>query len=235
MGITTGYFDSYFSSFSWSNAENLYDTNESSSAVAGQSGENNGNYGKTTNISEVPGATITQVRVAMKTTAIFSTDLEQVKIYTQGLGELLAHITNTHTSPAYGDWAILTVPSGGWSWDKVANLESNAFIDVKTWSEFYAIKIEVTYTGGVETKTSVGSANARINVITESDGTFNSRISVTTESVGSFNARIFVIEINETSVDVKLTTSSNQDIELETSTNQNPTLTTSTNKEIILN
>ena len=241
MTITTGYFIDASPSdpnavWTWDDRAFDGDENPSDYAYTFDNGSIslNYNYGKTTNISEVSGETITEVKVRLFKDN--TTGAANGAIYTQSLGELLG----TAICPdgiSWGDWIILPTPSGGWTWDKLANLEIKLY---KTGGESFTVvnvvKIEVTSEEvSIETKTSVGSANARIAVTTESDGTFNSRINVITESVGSFNARIFVIETNETSVDVTLTTSSNQEIELETATNQNPTLITSTNKEIILN
>lgn len=238
MGVTTGYFidaspvDVGF----WVNDINGYDGNENTYCYTFFTGSNNYNHGKTTNISEVFGATITQVRVAIKGKVDYVPGLWKGDIYTENLEELLGTAENEKTVNSYGDYVILATPTGGWTWTKIQKLECKAWMVVLGGArELNAIQVEVTYTGGVETKTSIGSANARINVITESDGTFNSRINIITESDGSLNARIFIIETNTTSVDITLTTSSNQNIELETVTNQNPTLTTSINQEIIVN
>ena len=238
MGVTTGYFidaspvDVGF----WVNDINGYDGNENTYCYTFFTGSNNYNHGKTTNISEVFGATITQVRVAIKAKVDYAPGLWKGDIYTENLEELLGTAENEKTVNSYGDYVILATPTGGWTWAKIQKLECKAWmVQLGGARELNAIQVEVTYTGGVETKTSIGSANARINVITESDGTFNSRINIITESDGSLNARIFIIETNTTSVDITLTTSSNQNIELETVTNQNPTLTTSINQEIIVN
>lgn len=238
MGITTGYFvdASPIDIGFWINDINGYDGNENTSCDSILTGSSNYNHGKTTNISEVSGATITQVRVAIKGRRDYSPGLWKGSIYTENLGELLGTAENEETVNSYGDYVILAIPTGGWTWTKIQKLECKAWLEAAGGSSaLNAILVEVTYTGGIETKTSVGSANARINVIIESEGSLNSRINIITESIGSLNARIFIAEINQTSVDVILTTSSNQDIELETSTNQNPILTNSTNKEIILN
>ena len=191
----------------------------------------NYNYGKTTNISEVSGETITEVKVRLFKDN--TTGTVNGAIYTQSLGELLG----TAISPdgaSWGDWLILSTPISGWTWDKVANLEAKLY---KTGGESFivvnVVKIEVTSELD-PTKTSIGSANARIAVTTESDGTFNSRINVVTESIGSFNARIYIATINETSIDVTLKTSTNKNIQLKAFTNKIIKLKSSTNKNIIL-
>ena len=237
MGVTTGYFidASPVDVGVWIDDINGYDGNENTYCYTFLTGSNNYNHGKTTNISEVFGATITQVRVAIKAKVDYAPGLWKGDIYTENLEELLGTAENEKTVNSYGDYVILATPTGGWTWAKIQKLECKAWmVQLGGARELNAIQVEVTYTGGVETKTSIGSANARINIITESDGTFNSRINVITESVGSFNARIFLEGTNETNVDVTIKASTNKDIQLKSSTNQVIKLKASTNKTITI-
>lgn len=240
MTITTGYFvdTSPTTNGFWLNTDKIFNTNETDFGENDSSGSTSSNFchGKTTNISEIIGENITQVRVRLKAGSML-TNISASEIFTHDLNENLGTVTATfhYTSPAYGSWIILSEPSGGWTWDKSNNLEAKNYTLDIFGSKFCSLEIEVTSeAGGPVTKISTNDGNARLMLQTTDINDGNARLMLQSISTGFGNARLYVAGANETTVDITLTVSTNQDIELETTTNQEIILTTSTNQEIIL-
>jgi hypothetical protein len=77
------------------------------------------------------GGTIANVYVRMhhKWGSSSGTNAGELKIYTDALGELLATIaqSTTGTTAVWSSWAVLTVPTGGWTWAKIQALEFKAY------------------------------------------------------------------------------------------------------------
>lgn len=49
-------------------------------------------------------------------------------IYTDDLGELLGTATNAEVVSGWGSFTVLSVPTGGWTWEKICALEVKLFM-----------------------------------------------------------------------------------------------------------
>lgn len=104
-------------------------------------------HGKTTNISEVSGETITQVRIRFRDSSNNATS--NGSVYTSGLGELIGTLSHVGTSSGqdwkFSSWETLSSPSGGWTWNDIANLEMKVYAtDIGSYVWLSYIEIEVT-------------------------------------------------------------------------------------------
>jgi len=93
------------------------------------------------------GNTITQVRARIY--AYNAGTTTSAAIYTDGLGELLGTPTNNNSTGG-GSWdsyATLSTPAGGWTWQKVNDLEVKVYTS-GNFSNVYKVEIEVVALGG---------------------------------------------------------------------------------------
>lgn len=135
MSLNTYYFDGNDAitdpNSKWIDDAKAFDHDPSTYAYPSDTGESNYLLGEGTN-APTSGPPITSVRVRAygNSTDGFSsnTTRNEYRIYTDGLGELLGSMTIAPSSPlAWSDWTTLSVPTGGWTWEKVSLLEC------KTW------------------------------------------------------------------------------------------------------
>ncbi|MEB3215388.1 MAG: hypothetical protein VKN72_03875, partial [Nostocales cyanobacterium 94392] len=109
----------------WANDSNATNGNTANGANTSTNGSTSSNYlmaeGTT---SPTSGGTINRVVGAIYSTG--NTNPGQVNIYTNGLGELLGSVLNNRTTDGYS-YVELSTPSGGWTWQKLNDLEFKAF------------------------------------------------------------------------------------------------------------
>ena len=212
MTIITGLFvDLNATLGSWANGATIYDGVFDSMSFS-NSATSSSNYavGRGTNIESIVGERPTIVRVrhfgGITTGSIIN------EIFTQGLSESLGNsiITNDPFPYNVSSWTSLTIPSGGWTWNNIINLESKLYLENNTGSGFVGyVEIEVTSEEIIPNETS-------IDVILKS----------------STNQ---VIELkSETNKNHNLKSSTNKNYNIKSSTNEVIKLKSSTNKEIIL-
>lgn len=161
--VDTYYFDASIAgptdaSFQWSEDANAFDGNAALRATNTNPGYVLKGTGTTAPTS---GGTITQVRAqtkAVNTVAGFNS-VVHAEVYSSA--ELLGDALNTVTvTEAFGDWVVLSAPTGGWTWTAVNGLEVQFYgtqDSVGSVRRVYITNIEVT-SGGVGTSVT-GEAN----------------------------------------------------------------------------
>ncbi len=114
----------------WSDDSYAFDSDIVSSAISTTGGDINSNYllGGGTN-ADIKQTTISKVECRIASSVDNSNDSIVAKIYTDGLGELLATISETSLGWSYTLWESLDIPSGGWTWEKVQALEAKIYYD----------------------------------------------------------------------------------------------------------
>lgn len=166
-GIDNYYFDASDAAATdpgteWSNDSTAFDGNATTGATSGSAaGSTSAEYlmAEGTN-APTSGNTITLVRarvVASRTAT--NGNVVHAAIYTNGLAELLetATCTPTSTSPENGAWINLSTPSGGWTWQKVNDLEVKIYQTNNQLNTVnaYQVDVEVTTQGVLLDKFSV--------------------------------------------------------------------------------
>lgn len=129
----------------WTAEENIIDASDSTGGTVTTTGDTSTNYvmAEGTN-APASGGTIAGVRVRVFHDTTSSSASGEVKIYSDGLAELLATVSVSSTSTdTYSSWTTLSTPSGGWTWAKVQALEFKAYrtSGAATWRIF---KIEIS-------------------------------------------------------------------------------------------
>jgi hypothetical protein len=128
----------------WTSDANAFDGNTGTFASTTTGGSTSSNYlmGEGTN-APTSGNTITQVRARIRAS---TADPETVSaaIYTDGLGELLGTPTRSNVVQGYGSYVILSTPSGGWTWQKINDLETKIYLS-NTSTFVSIVEIEVTF------------------------------------------------------------------------------------------
>lgn len=140
----------------WTSAANVFDTSTTTSGVcSGVTGSTSTNYlfsGGTN--APTSGDTIYSVRARILAGSVLPDGhSHSATIYTNGLAESLGTATkNTGGFVEYGAYVALSTPTGGWTWDKVAALETKVYTtDAGTSApSIFRVEIEVT-TGNAET------------------------------------------------------------------------------------
>lgn len=97
------------------------------------------------------GSPITQVRARLYANAGSAANSENARIYTDGLAENLGTASKGGSGAAYGSYVVLTTPSGGWTWQKINDLETKIWHspDVTGSGSVYIVEVEVTSSGAV--------------------------------------------------------------------------------------
>jgi hypothetical protein len=135
----------------WSNDANAFNGNTTDSASTATTGSTLSNFllGEGTN-APTSGGTITQVRARVY--ALNGGDTPgttSAVIYSNGLGELLGTATRIGSLgvAGYGNYITLNTPSGGWTWQKVNDLETKIYLSggEEPSSNVYKVEVEVTF------------------------------------------------------------------------------------------
>ena len=116
----------------WFSDANAFDGNTATSANTGVAGSTSSNYlfGAGTNGSASNTTTVSQVRARIYASGDDLGSSANAAVYTSGLGELLGTATKVATiAPGYGSYTTLSTPTGGWTWAKVAALETKIYAD----------------------------------------------------------------------------------------------------------
>lgn len=152
MATATYYFDGSDASATdpggvWTNDANAFDGSTATAATSVTNGSAASNF-LLAEGTDAPtsGGAITQVRAR-----IYAEDsLVQggYSIYTDGLAEtLLSNLFAVTSPPNWSSYSTLTTPSGGWTWAKVAALETKVYKDSGPGTlSVYRVEVEVTYT-----------------------------------------------------------------------------------------
>ena len=151
----------------WSNDANAFDGNTATSATPAASGDTTTNYlmGEGTT-APTTGTAIVQVRARVYRHTS-PAGQANAAIYSNGLAELLGTTVSTG-QPGYGSYIILSTPSGGWTWQKVNDLEVKIYDSVgSNRSPVSRVDLEVTY-GDASTNVTVsvvsGSSDKSVSV-----------------------------------------------------------------------
>lgn len=112
----------------WSADANAFDSDESTGSVVSEpnNGSTSSNFlqGNGTNAPTSGSTAINQVRARLRSGGDSVAGQLNGAVYTSGLGELLG--TPTGEAISFADWydyVVLSEPSGGWTWQKVSELE----------------------------------------------------------------------------------------------------------------
>lgn len=125
-GANTYYFDASDAGATdpnsvWTNDANAFDGNTATSATVSVSGSTSSNYLKAEGTNAPSsGGNITQVRARVNDNS--GSDIAEATIYTDGLAESLGS-PQSPFGTGWGSYVVLSTPSGGWTWVKVAALE----------------------------------------------------------------------------------------------------------------
>lgn len=111
----------------WQNTANAFDGSLSTVAqanIANMNGSTSTQYlmGEGTNAPSM-GLTIYQVKARLYGSVALEAHTYGAAIYTDSLGELLGTATKSDASTGWGNYAILSEPTGGWTWTKLQALE----------------------------------------------------------------------------------------------------------------
>lgn len=147
----------------WTADSNVFDSSSDSDGYTQVTGSTNSNYllGEGTN-APISGGTINNVQVRIRTGISWSSEQMEgsAAVYTNGLAELLgtAYVNSPSGYAVWGPYQTLDTPSGGWTWQKVNDLEvkiygtivgndgfSAAHIEVKVFSTNTASQNEIDY------------------------------------------------------------------------------------------
>ena len=170
----------------WTNDANAFDGLTSTSASVNTTGSTASNFllAEGTN-APITGGAISQVlaRVYATTTSGEINPTMRAAIYTNALGELLGTPVKTGAE-GWGSYTALSTPSGGWTWQKVNDLEVKLYRDLgfdPLTSNAFRVEIEVTSIPQVSTTptleftgTDAQSDDIRYNVQVDTVNTFNS-------------------------------------------------------------
>lgn len=113
----------------WTSEANITDTNETNTGSTGTTGSAASNFVKAEG-TNAPGSGGTILNVYIRAYARMSAGSSQgnVEVYTDALAEDLGSLTITTTTLGWSSWSsALTVPSGGWTWAKIQDLEFKAW------------------------------------------------------------------------------------------------------------
>lgn len=127
----------------WSGDASAFDGSTSTSATTGTQGSTSSNYlmGEGTTAPSSATDTIYRVWARIYQTAGLSIPVAAA-IYTDGLGELLGTPTAA-VSGAWGSYTELSAPTGGWTWQKLSDLEVKIYKNVGGGSTANAAKVEI--------------------------------------------------------------------------------------------
>lgn len=156
FGISSYYFDvsdagPTDSGSAWTNDANAFDGSTATSATSSVSSSTSSNFlfGEGTN-APTSGNTISQVRARIyghnAVTTFFTV---RASIYTNGLAELLGTANGPGETSDWGSYVTLSTPSGGWTWQKVNDLEVKIWGDGDLGIGIEARMVEVEVSTGV--------------------------------------------------------------------------------------
>lgn len=127
----------------WSGDALAHDTDITTLASTATAGSTSSNFLMAEG-TDAPSSGATILNVYARVRAGTTSAQWNVVIYSDALGATLATITGTNTTVAWSSWSLLTVPSGGWTWAKVAALEFKAFRSAGSGTfSLYKIQISV--------------------------------------------------------------------------------------------
>lgn len=120
---------------------------------------------------------VTQVRVRAKVEGIAANATGSIRIYTDGLGEVLGTINVTVFGISETAWLTLTPPAGGWTTTNLAALEFKSWRDAGAGSwNVYMVQLEATVEGTASDLGAIQNRNRldRDNSVVY-DGTYSAR------------------------------------------------------------
>src|SRR3990167_247638 len=129
----------------WTDDANGFDGSTSTFARTSTIGSTSSNYimGEGTD-APTSGGTITQVRARAN---VWGTGIVPGKcncvFYTNGLAESLGSISLVVEPQGWTSYIVLTAPSGGWTWQKINDLEIKAYLSEGSQMNLYRAEIEV--------------------------------------------------------------------------------------------
>lgn len=137
----------------WTNDANAFDgstvTSATTTAINGTTSANNLFGAGTTAPTSGDSISLVRARIYGSETGVSSLVCQ---IYTSGLAQNLGLCGVDGSTPAWGSYTSLTVPSGGWTWSKVNALETKFYYPGGDASNTAAYRVEVevsTFTGQV--------------------------------------------------------------------------------------
>jgi hypothetical protein len=132
----------------WGSDASAFNGDTSTNAITSTAGDDSLNYlmGEGTN-APTSGRIIDSVRVRIYSTQVNGAT-SNAKIYTDGLAEVLGTATNNSSTADYGSYVTLSTPSGGWTWQKINDLEIKLYQSGGTGSpsiQVAKVEIQVLY------------------------------------------------------------------------------------------
>lgn len=129
----------------WTNDANAFDGSITTNANSTTSGDASSNFLKAEGTdAPTEGKSILQVKVRLYGLVAGGYPSITANVYTDALAELLGSCNSTSTVEGWGNFTILSVPSGGWTWQKIKNLEVKIFGASGTSYTIYRVEIDVT-------------------------------------------------------------------------------------------
>lgn len=112
----------------WASDANAFDGSTTNSALTTIAGSDSSNY----LMAEGTNAPTSGNAIASVMARVYASNTNgpttNAKIYTDGLAEVLGIATNDSVSAAWGSYVTLSTPSGGWTWQKVNDLEVKLYM-----------------------------------------------------------------------------------------------------------
>ena len=240
---TTYYFDGSDAGASdpggvWSTDSNGFDGNIGTSTFSSTVGSNASNFllAEGTN-APTSGGTISKVLARFYSTALSETDGE---IYTNGLAESLGGLSALSSASTYSAYVTLSTPTGGWTWQKVNDLE------VKMWKSagggsagFSIVEIQVHEEGVTVAGGGGGGTDLNVNVsdtitITESVSVFIPELFVNKSDTITVTESIGRLLESRVSVNDSITVTENIKVELNSNVNVNDSISITENVNRLL-
>lgn len=134
----------------WTNDANAFDGSTSTFAETSTNGSVSSNFLKAegTNAPTTGGAIVkVRARVYVGSLAGGGTGTVHAAIYTDALAELLGTPNRASaTTGAWGNYVTLATPTGGWTWQKVNDLETKIYVVGEIAASNYAFRVEIEVT-----------------------------------------------------------------------------------------
>jgi hypothetical protein len=127
----------------WSNEANVTDANYANYATCGATGSKTSNYllaGGTD--APTSGDAITGVKARIYAYPDPGQTVSTT-IYTDGLAEELGSVTKSGGSAGFSSYVDLSVPTGGWTWEKIAALEAKIYATAGQWAHYVQFDVGV--------------------------------------------------------------------------------------------
>lgn len=147
----------------FTNEANIFDTSPTTTGTGATAGNSSAGFtfaGGTN--APASGGTITGVYVRVRASAVSGS--VNVGLWTNALGEALGTYTFAMRSTTeYKDWQLVTVPTGGWTWAKVQELEAKVWLSSNVSTTIAAVQIAVS----ADTSNDLGAIESRARVTKE--------------------------------------------------------------------